>query len=281
MMKVSVVVLLLLAGSLAASAAFSGGRMGGTSFRSSSRTRSSSYHHSRSTPSPSSYHSTPSTIVIGWPTIIILFAICFVIILRYVIAMTTSVVKLQVGLLGMATSLQKDLNQIAHIADTSTPKGFTYILRETALSVLQHHDYCNSAYSSVELKMGVEECEKLFNKLSKEERVKVHEETLVNFNNIKKQSATTHEEVSHGACNQYIVVTIIVAARGVHELQPIRSSEHLKIALKKLASIPSKDVLAAEVLWTPQKENDVFTEQEMLEGYPLLRSHFWDYFHIF
>lgn len=34
----------------------------------------------------------------------------------------------QVGLVGIARSLQKDLNKIAENADTSTPKGFHYIL---------------------------------------------------------------------------------------------------------------------------------------------------------
>ncbi|KAJ0014227.1 hypothetical protein Pint_20558 [Pistacia integerrima] len=40
----------------------------------------------------------------------------------------TSVIKLQVGLLGMGRSLQKDLNRIANTADTSTPEGLSYVL---------------------------------------------------------------------------------------------------------------------------------------------------------
>lgn len=34
----------------------------------------------------------------------------------------------QVGLLGMARSLQQDLNRIAERADTSTPEGLSYVL---------------------------------------------------------------------------------------------------------------------------------------------------------
>ncbi|KAI3798548.1 hypothetical protein L1987_33825 [Smallanthus sonchifolius] len=268
--------------------------MGGSSFRSSStssRSRSrtsrssystsyniprSSYSRRYSTPTGSPKSSSSNTqielslldccIIIGT-----IFAIYFLL-RRYADEdrVETSVLKLQVGLSGSATSLQKDLNQIAEAADTSSQKGFRYVLQETILSVLQHPDYCISGYSSVEMKKGVEECEKRFNKLSIEERDKFNEETLVNFNNIRKQSAASHEEVSDGVSNKYIVVTIIVAAKGVHELPPIESSELLKTALQKLVSIPSNNILAAEVLWTPQKENDTLTEQEMLEDYPLL-----------
>ncbi|MCI04114.1 hypothetical protein A2U01_0025158, partial [Trifolium medium] len=33
-----------------------------------------------------------------------------------------------VGLLGMGRSLQRDLNRIAEVADTSSPEGLSYIL---------------------------------------------------------------------------------------------------------------------------------------------------------
>ncbi|KZV43626.1 transposon Ty3-G Gag-Pol polyprotein [Dorcoceras hygrometricum] len=60
----------------------------------------------------------------------------------------TTVLKLQVGLLGLGRSLQKDLNRIAELADTSNSEGLHYVLTETILSLLRHPDYCISAYSS-------------------------------------------------------------------------------------------------------------------------------------
>ncbi|KAL7615279.1 hypothetical protein Lser_V15G06733 [Lactuca serriola] len=181
----------------------------------------------------------------------------------------TSVLKLQVGLLGLGRSLQRDLNRIAETADTSKPEGLSYVLQETTLALLRHPDYCISGYSSVDVKRSIDEGEKRFNQLSIEERGKFDEETLVNVNNIRKQSATTQR--SNGFRNEYIVITVIVAASGVHKLPPINSSAQLKEALQKLASIPSSRVMAVEVLWTPQNENDTLTERELLEDYSLLR----------
>lgn len=181
----------------------------------------------------------------------------------------TSVLKLQVGLLGMGRSLQRDLNRIAETADTSSSDGLHYVLTETMLALLRHPDYCISAYSSVDVKRSPEEGEKRFNQLSIEERGKFDEETFVNVNNIKKKSTTSQR--STGFSNEYIVITVLVAAEGVHKLPSINNSRDLKEALQKLGSIPSSRTLAVEVLWTPQNENDTLSEQELLEDYPLLR----------
>ncbi|KAJ8643494.1 hypothetical protein MRB53_005242 [Persea americana] len=180
-----------------------------------------------------------------------------------------SVLKLQVGLLGMARELQRDLDRLAEIADTSTSEGLNYVLTETALALLRQPDYCISAYSSTDIKRSMEDGEKRFNKLSIEERGKFDEETLVNVNNIKKQS--TSSQRSKGFSNEYIVITVLVAAEGVHKLPVINGSADLKEALQKLGSIPSRKTLAVEVLWTPQNENDTLSERELLEDYPLLR----------
>ncbi|CAM8944137.1 unnamed protein product [Rhodiola kirilowii] len=40
---------------------------------------------------------------------------------------------LKVGLLGMGMSLQKDLNRIAEVADTSTPEGLSNVLTDLYL----------------------------------------------------------------------------------------------------------------------------------------------------
>ncbi|KAI8547799.1 hypothetical protein RHMOL_Rhmol07G0223900 [Rhododendron molle] len=218
----------------------------------------------------------------------------------------TSVLKLQVGLLGMGRSLQRDLNKIAESADTSTTEGLSYVLTETTLALLRHPDYCISGYSSkrcspigkefelcieavdlireednaiqrnsrhakaeVDVKRSIDEGEKRFNQLSIEERGKFDEETLVNVNNIKRKS-TTNQRAS-GFSNEYIVITILVAAQGVHKLPAVNGSRDLKEALQKLASIPASRTLAVEVLWTPQNENDTLSERELLEDYPLLR----------
>uniref|UniRef100_A0A0D6QSM4 DUF1517 domain-containing protein n=1 Tax=Araucaria cunninghamii TaxID=56994 RepID=A0A0D6QSM4_ARACU len=189
----------------------------------------------------------------------------------FVSSQKTSVLKLQIGLLGMARSLQRDLDRIAETADTSTPKGLNYVLTETALALLRHPDFCVSGYSLADIKRSMEGGEERFNQLSIEERGKFDEETLVNVNSMWKRQQSRIKQRSDAFANEYIVVTIIVAAEGEHKLPTINSSADLREALKKLGSIPSHQTLAVEVLWTPQNEYDTLNERELLQDYPLLR----------
>ncbi|KAG7585602.1 Ribonuclease H domain [Arabidopsis thaliana x Arabidopsis arenosa] len=181
----------------------------------------------------------------------------------------TSVIKLQVGLLGSARTLQQDFNELAQTADTFTQEGLNYVLTEATLALLRHPDYCISCYSLVDVKPCIEEGEVRYNQLSIEERGKFDEETLVNVNSIKIQSSKI--ERASGLSKEYIVVTILVAAKGIHTLQTIKGSGDLKEALQKLGSISRNKILAVEVLWTPQNEKDALSERELLEDYPLLR----------
>lgn len=182
----------------------------------------------------------------------------------------TSVLKLQVGLLGMARSLQRDLDRIADRADTSTPAGLHHLLTETVLALLRHPDYCISGYSSSDIKRNSEAGEELFNQLSLEERAKFDEETVVNVDSFFRRGAAKSKASSFN--NEYIVVTVLVAAEGEFKLPIINSNADLKEALRKLGSIPKDQTLAVEVLWTPQDQSDTLSERELLRDYPLLRS---------
>ncbi|KAJ0693878.1 hypothetical protein HanPI659440_Chr15g0602421 [Helianthus annuus] len=268
--------------------AASGGSMGGSDFSSSDHSYSyDDYSYASSGPtyySSGRYSSRTSSRApmkaanevepIRLQYVITVIAVVFFVLLIFIYTpgqdrAQTSVVKLQVGSLATGRSLQRDLNRIAEVVDTSTKKGWHFVLQESILSLLRHSHDCISGYSSVDVKRSTVECEKRFNQLSVEERGKFDEETLVNINNnVRKKSATTS---SNGLPNEYIVVTIIVAARGVPELPPVESSAQLKEALQKLASIPSSNIMAIQVLWTPQKEDDSLREQKMLKDYPLLR----------
>ncbi|KAG0556968.1 hypothetical protein M758_11G088600 [Ceratodon purpureus] len=186
-------------------------------------------------------------------------------------AQTSTVLKLQVGLLGLARTLQQDLDRIADDADTTTTKGLHYILTESCLSLLRHPDFCMSGLCSSFVKRNETDTEDQFNQLSLEERGKFDEETFINVNSIRKRMVAASKG-NNRFSNEFIVVTILVAVEGEHKLPAISSSEDLQKALQKLGSLSESSIQAVEVLWTPQDENDTLTERELLRKYPLLRS---------
>jgi len=179
-----------------------------------------------------------------------------------------SVVKIQVGLLGTARSLQRDLERIADKADTSSPEGLHYVLEETALALLRNPEYCVYGYAASKVCRGPEQAEETFNDFSIDERGKFEQETLVNVNARKKSVAVGVDPDAD--TNDYILVTILAAADGGLKMPDITDATDLKTALKRLAAVRIEALQAVEVLWTPQEDGDVLTQTELLRDYPIL-----------
>lgn len=183
----------------------------------------------------------------------------------------SSVVRLQVGLLGSARKLQFDLERLADRADASTPEGLHYILQETVLALLRNPDYCVYGFSSSAVSADSFASESSFNRLSMEERSKFREETLVNVDGRRRR--VDREAARDGRFNsEYIVVTVLAATEGTLKLPEIKSSSDLRDALTLLGSIPTDELQAVEVLWTPQNAEDTLVERDMLMDHPNLRS---------
>jgi uncharacterized membrane protein len=190
---------------------------------------------------------------------------------------SVSVAKLQVGLLASARSLQEDLNRIATTADTGSTEGLSLVLQETTLSLLRHPEYW--IYAGAESQQArLEAAESQFNRLALAERSKFSEETLSNVNNQLRQAATRGELPGAGSLAQlpenpgeYIVVTLLVATQGKLQLPAINSSQDLRRALGQMGAVPSEQLLALEVLWTPQAEGDTLSAEDVLTEYPDLK----------
>ncbi|TKY47318.1 hypothetical protein E2542_SST29378 [Spatholobus suberectus] len=301
-----VLLLLLFTCNLNMASASSGGVMGGSFFNSDSESSSSeSYtsdservmvHHVNDAPSPDAELAKGSHG--GVPMLFLIFILGMFLVGFYKDTKGNSVTvfKIQVAMLGgMGSSIQRDLTRIAETADTSSRDGVSCLLTETIQSLDRHHGYCVAGYLSVDLKRSKEDGEKCYNQLSNEERAKFDEETLVNLNNTEKKSTRTQsdvfsneysmfdvkeikeerkifeeEKLLNGFGNEYIVVTILVAAKGAHKLPNINVAEDLKKALQKLRTLLSSKLLAGKVLWTPQNEDDTLSKRKLLEDYPQL-----------
>ena len=183
-----------------------------------------------------------------------------------------AVVRLQVGLLGLARSLQLELDAIANKADMDTPQGMLYVLQETVLSLLRHPDYCVYGSSGNKSCKSVAEAESKFSELSLEERSKFEAETLVNVGKAGVRRSSTSAGAGSEAANEFILVTLLVAADGPLKLPPVSSLEELKTALKRLGAVRADALQAVEVLWTPQEEGDTLTLGELTRNYPTLSN---------
>lgn len=183
-----------------------------------------------------------------------------------------SVAKVQVGLLGTARDLQRDLERIAAKADTSSSRGLHYVLQETVLSLMRNPNYCVYGFAKSGVENSPDEAESRFNKLSLEERGKFEKETRVNVGGRRGSSSLNIKKTLTTPVNELIVVTILVAVEGRLRLPKVTGRNTLIEALTTLGAVPAADVLAVEVLWTPEEEDDYFTQEDLAADYPLLNT---------
>ncbi|MFM2061169.1 MAG: hypothetical protein RLZZ507_839 [Cyanobacteriota bacterium] len=191
---------------------------------------------------------------------------------------TVSVTRLQVGLLAQARGLQTELNQIAEKADTNTAAGKAEILQEASLALLRHPEYWVYAGGGTQ-QAKLNAAESQFNRLSLAERSKFSEETLSNVNNQLKSVLAKElpgdvdnptRLISEGP-GEYIIVTLLAATLGKWEIPQINSADDLRQALRQIGSLPGEQLLALEVLWTPQAEGDTLTTDDLFAEYPDLK----------
>ena len=192
-----------------------------------------------------------------------------------------SVNRLQVGLLANARELQAELNQIAETADTNSPEGRTQVIQEASLALLRHPEYWVYAGSTTQ-QARLNSAESQFNRLALAERSKFTEETLSNVNN-QLRSASAKNALPAGSeldnptrlitegPGEYIIVTLLTATLGNLQLPSINSADDLRQALRQIGSVAGDNLLAIEVLWTPQAEGDTLTADDLLAHYPDLQ----------
>lgn len=188
-----------------------------------------------------------------------------------------TVARLQLGLLADARDLQADLNRVAQTANTGSSGGLTQVLQEATLSMLRHPEYWIYADSSAS-QTRLDSAEVEFNRLALIERSKFSEESVSNVNSqLKSASSSAIATVDAAtalaeAPGEYIVATLIVATQGKLQLPQIQSSEDVRRALSQMGAVSSDELLALEVLWTPQAEGETLSSDEILAAYPNLRT---------
>ncbi len=187
-----------------------------------------------------------------------------------------SVAKVQVGLLASGRYLQKELDELAQSADTNTASGRAMVLQEASLALLRHPEYW--VYGASEAVIApLETAEAKFNQLALGERSKFTAETLSNVNNQLRSSSPTEllagkaDSSNLAELGEYIVATLIVGVQGKLDLPQINEVENLGQALRQIAAIGSDRLLAIEILWTPQAEGDTLNTDDILANYPDLR----------
>jgi len=157
-------------------------------------------------------------------------------------------------------SLYGKLQTLARGADTDSYEGLQRLVSDTCLAMLRSSkDWIAARTESQTKGFMTNDVETSFNKLVMQERSKweVEQKSL-------KRSGPGEAT--------YMVATLVVLLREGSELQPITGTADLREAIAALAADVSVEgnLLGAEVLWTPEDDNDIMDRDDMFMNFPEL-----------
>jgi uncharacterized membrane protein len=183
-----------------------------------------------------------------------------------------AVVKSQLALLSTARSLQRELQTFANTGSTDTVVGLASALQDVVMALMRHSDYWRYGVVQVQPAATLDDAERAFNQVVSQERAKLSEELTVNVNGVRRQ-APRSERVPSNEVGQYLVVTLIVAT-GYPEFTAYQtpSPKDIEGTLQRLSTLLTSDLLAVEVMWSPENPDDSLTEDELMAEYPELSA---------
>ena len=185
-----------------------------------------------------------------------------------------SVAQIQLGLLGSARLVQRDLDKIAMSADTNSRNGLYSLMQDSVIALIRNPEYWVYGNTQGKRTNSQNRCESYFNQFEMQERQKFEVETQSNVQGKKGKREWKRPEKdwktggSYTNINELIVVTLIVALEEDIKLPKIASQEDMKVALNRLGSVRASSILAVELFWTPQDPDDVYTQEELITEYP-------------
>jgi uncharacterized membrane protein len=183
-----------------------------------------------------------------------------------------AVVKCQLALLSTARSLQRELQTYANTAGTDTAAGLASALQDAVMALMRHSDYWRYGVVQVQPAATLDDAERTFNQVVSQERAKLSEELTVNVDGVRRQASRSESAPSKDV-GQYLVVTLIVAT-GYPEFTAYQtpSPKDIEGTLQRFSTLLTSDLLAFEVIWSPENPDDSLTEDELIAEYPVLSS---------
>jgi uncharacterized membrane protein len=164
-----------------------------------------------------------------------------------------------------AEDVKHELHQIASNGDTTTPAGLCNMVRESVLSLMRHPE--RWVYATVEQAHGSESVSgQRVSSWATAARAAYQTETIRNQGRVQTQN---YQAVQGGT---YCVVTVVVAAREflLPSVTPPVESGEVRAALTAISGVTPENLIAAEVVWSPDADAEFLTEDQALRLYPSL-----------
>lgn len=177
-------------------------------------------------------------------------------------------------LLAEGDEVKRALQRVAQTGDPDTNEGLTRMMQEAALVALRHPE--RWVYGTVQRAQGsASTADSQVGAWATEARAAFTEQTTSNYQNNDPASGYARRDdytFKHDAADQYLAVTLAVAAHTLAALPPagVTNAAEARAALSAISSVAPGDLIRAEVVWSPDAEGEFLSEDEAIQKYPNL-----------
>lgn len=181
-------------------------------------------------------------------------------------------IKLQFALHATAIDLKYQLKELAESLNFDNDDDLKKLVSQSAYLLMQKEDYLK--YGKIlqsEKTRNLNQAEVLYDGFVNEEIDKFSQETYKKLENKSSiiQKLTEENKPNFMEIKEYFVFTLVVSYANFKITVPDDYSwETYKQILNKVASIPTAAIVAAEIIWTPDADEDILTEDDVLMSYP-------------
>ncbi len=177
-------------------------------------------------------------------------------------------------LMAEGDEVKRALQRVAQTGDPDTNEGLTRMMQEAALVVLRHPE--RWVYGNVQRAQGAANtADSQVGAWATEARAAFTEQTTSNYQNNDPASGYARRDdytFKHDAADQYLAVTLAVAAHTLAALPPAgaTNADEARAALRAISAVTPGDLIRAEVVWSPDAEGEFLSEDEAIQKYPAL-----------
>ncbi len=184
---------------------------------------------------------------------------------------TFTPIKIQFGLHATADNFKTQVLDLASSLSYDTDEDMKELVSETSMLLINNQDYIKYAYVEQGTSTrNLTQAETDYDNLINEERKKLSQETFQNKNgSITQRELSEDNKPSFMEIKEYFIITLIVSysSRKI-ELQDSYDWQYYEGILSQLAAIPGSNIVAAEIIWSPDAAGDVLTEDDITMYYP-------------
>jgi len=183
-------------------------------------------------------------------------------------------IKLQFALHATADEFRSEIMDLASDLDYDDEDDLKTLVNETSMLLVQNQDYIKYA-SLKESKStrNIDSAERDFDSLINEETAKFSKITFQNRGgNVRNRGLGEDDKPDFMEVDEYFIVSLVIAhANTKLKLNKDNYSwSDYEKALKETGAIASRNIVAAEIIWSPDAKGDILTEDDITTHYPYM-----------